>query len=401
MMNEKQFTCSLDRRLSGLCASEERRQRVREAVMTEKAAARQPMQPAQATSARPITKRLALVTVLLLILLLACAAAIAYGWNVLAFLGMKQDAPSAVIVTPVDEAAHSCNLTIRINSAVTDGEYLAFDWTLEKQDLEIPEYIQVESLTANGLSLSIDGTDDFHCQWVPGVFFSGNDQGGELCRLPDGLTGDSLLVEMVIGLYKPSRPVYLMEMFDAKMARQKLDEGYYVIAEGEGFVLDLPGEGLCHCFGMVNDTTGEGLERTEMTVRFTVDAKAGRATRRGLPLPEPVQYPGFTMAYTEATASALQICLRIAIIPEENTYEAACALLENGYFDVTGTDGEWLETSILEGLGGVEQAADGYWCAVYECSIAQDAELPEDISLSYCTHDGQVFVAPLRISEGV
>ena len=193
MMNEKQFTCSLDRRLSGLCASEERRQRVREAVMTEKAAARQPMQPAQATSARPITKRLALVTVLLLILLLACAAAIAYGWNVLAFLGMKQDAPSAVIVTPVDEAAHSCNLTIRINSAVTDGEYLAFDWTLEKQDLEIPEYIQVESLTANGLPLSTDGTDDFHCQWVPGVFFSGNDQGGELCRLPKGLTEERLL----------------------------------------------------------------------------------------------------------------------------------------------------------------------------------------------------------------
>ena len=400
-MNEQKFRNQIDRRLSGFCASEERRQRVREAVMTEKAAARQPMQPAQAVPARSIPKWLALVAALLLLLLLACAAAVVYDWSVLAFLGLGQDASTAAIVTPIEGRANSSGWTIGINSAVTDGEYLAFDWTLEKQDLEIPEYIQVESLTANGLPLSIDGTDDFHCQWVPGVFFSGNDQGGELCRLPDGLTGDSLLVEMVIGLYKPSRPVCLMEVFDAKMARQKLDEGYYVIAEGEGFVLDLPGEGLCHCFGMVNDTTGEGLERTEMIVRFTVDAKAGRATRRGLPLPEPVQYPGFTMAYTDATTSALQTCLRIALTPDENTQEAARALLEKGYFSVTDAKGEWLETNVLDGLGGVEQAADGCWCAIYECSLAQDTELPEDISLSYCTHDGQVFAAPLRISEGV
>lgn len=401
MMNEQKFCNQIDRRLSGLCASEERRQRIWEAVMTEKTSVKQPMQPAQAVPARSIPKRLALVAALLLLLLLACAAAVVYDWNVLAFLGLGQDASTAAIVTPVEGWANSGGWTIGINSAITDGEYLAFDWTLEKQGLEIPEYIQVESLTANGLPLCIDGTDDFHCQWVPGVFFSGNDQGGELCRLPEGLTGDSLLVEMVIGLYKPSRPVYLMEMFDEKMARQKLDEGYYVIAEGEGFVLDLPGEGLCHCFGMVNDTTGEGLERTEMIVRFTVDAKAGRATRRGLPLPEPVRYPGFTMAYTDATASALQIRLRIVLTPDENTREATCALLEKGYFSVTDAKGEWLETIVLDGLGGVEQAADGCWCAVYECSLAQDADLPEDVSLSYRTHDGQVFVAPLRISEGV
>lgn len=399
MMNEKEFRNRLDRRLSGLCASEERRQRIREAAMKERASAKQAAQSAQVMSARPITKRLALVTVLLLILLLACAAAIAYGWNVLAFLGMKQDAPSAVIVTPVDEAAHSGNLTIRINSAVSDGEYLAFDWTLEKQGLENPEYIQVESLTANGLPLSTDGTDDFHCQWVPGIYFSGNDQGGNLCRLPEGVTEDQLQVEMVIGLYKPVRPVYQMAVFDEALARQKLDEGYYVIAEGEGFVLDLPGEGLCHCFGMVNETTGAGLEKEEMVVRFTVDAAAGRATRRMLPLPEPVQYPGFTMAYTDAAASVLQIRLRVALTPEENTQEAACALLENGYFNVTDADGEWLETSILEGLGGVEKTMDGQWCAVYECSIAQDMALPKEISLSYIAEDGQLFVAPLRISE--
>lgn len=398
-MSEQKFRNQIDRRLSGLCASEERRQRIREAVMTERASAKQPMQPAHAAPARPTPKRLALVVALLL-LLLACAAAVAYDWNVLAFLGIRQDASTAAIVTSVDGRANCGDWAIEINSAVMDGDYLAFDWTLEKQNLEIPEYIQVESLTANGLPLSTDGTDDFHCQWVPGVFFSGNDQGGELCRLPEGVTGDPLLVEMVIGLYKPVRPVYQMELFDETLARQKLDEDYYVIAEGEGFVLDLPGEGLCHCFGMVNDTTGEGLERTEMIVRFTVDAAAGRATRRELLLPEPVHYPGFTMAYTSATTSALQTRLCIALTPDENTWEAACALLEKGFFDVTGADGEWLGTMMLEGLGGVEQAPDGRWCAVYACSIAQDAELPEEISLSYIADEGRVFVAPLRIGEG-
>lgn len=387
MMNEKQFADCLDRRLSGLCASEERRQRIRETVREEKPAG------------VPV-RRLVLVAALLLMLLLACAAAAVYDWDVLAFLQIKSDGPTVDILTPVGGQSSHDKWRIAIHSAVTDGEYLAFDWTLEKQDLEIPEYIQVERLTANGLPLSTDGTDDFHCQWVPGVFFGGNDRGGNLCRLPEGLTEDQLLVEMVIGVYRPTQPVYQMEVFDEALARQKLDEGYYVIAEGEGFVVELPEEGLCHCFGMVNETTGAGLERSEMVIRFPVDAAAGRASRRELPLPEPVQYPGFTMAYTSATTSALQTRLCIALTPDENTWEAACQLVEKGHYRVTDERGEWLATNVLDGLGGVEQAPDGRWRAVYECSIAQDAELPEDISLSYHTHDEQVFVAPLRISEG-
>ena len=390
MMNEKEFCNRLDRRLSGLCASEERRQRIREAAAME---ARQVLENAPA-------RRLVLVAALLLVLLLACAAAVAYDWNVLAFLGVKQDAPAAGIVTSVGGKVCSGDLTIQINSAVTDGEYLAFDWSLEKQDLENPVYLQVESLTANGLPLSTDGTDDFHCQWVPGIFFGGNDQGGNLCRLPDELAQEQLQVEMVIGVYRPNQPVYQMDVFDETPARQKLAEGYYVIAEGEGFVADLPEDGLCHCFGMVKESTGAGLERTDAVIRFTVDAAAGRATRRTLPLPERVQYPGFTMAYTEAVATALQIRLHIAVTPDENSQEAACALLENGYFDVTDADGEWMETNILEGFGGVEQTMNGHWCAVYECSIAQDIALPKDISLSYLADDGRVFVAPLRIGEG-
>ena len=397
MMNEKQFADCLDRRLSGLCASEVRRQRIREAVEAERMSEKQ---PAHATTVRFPTRRLVLVAALLLMLLLACAAAAICDWNVLAFLGIQSDGSASDILTPVGGQSSHDKWSIAIHSAVTDGEYLAFDWTLEKQDLETPEYIQVESLTANGQPLSTDGTDDFHCQWVPGIYFSGNDRGGNLCCLPEGLTEDQLLVEMVIGVYRPTRPVYQMDMFDAALACQKLDEGYYVIAEGEGFVLDLPEEGLSHCFGMVNETTMEGLERSEICLRFPVDAKAGRATRRMLPLPEPVRYPGFTMAYTDATASVLQTRLCIALTPDENTREAACALLEKGYFSVTDAKGEWLATNVLDGLGGVEQAQDGRWCAVYECSLAQDAELPEEISLSYRTHDEQVFVAPLRIDEG-
>lgn len=397
MMNEKEFCSRLDRRLSGLCASGERRQRIREAAAME---TRQTPENAPAWMDHSPVRRPALVAALLLVLLLACAAAVAYDWNVLAFLGMKQDAPTADIVTSVGGRVHSGDLTIQINSAVTDGEYLAFDWSLEKQELANPVYIQVESLTANGLPLSTDGTDDFHCQWVPGIFFGGNDQGGNLCRLPDGLAQERLQVEMVIGVYRPKQPVYQMDVFDEVLARQKLAEGYYVIAEGEGFVVDLPEDGLCHCFGMVNENTGAELERTDAVIRFTVEAAAGRATRRALPLPERVQYPGFTMAYTEAAASALQIRLCIAVTPDENSQEAARALLENGYFDVTDADGEWMETNILEGFGGVEQTMDSRWCAVYECSIAQDMALPKDISLSYLADDGRVFVAPLRIGEG-
>ena len=395
-MNEQNFRKRIDRRLSGLCASEERRKRIREAAAME---ARQTFHGASARIARPVVRRFALVAALLLVLLLACAAAVAYDWNVLAFLGIRPDEPASAILTPVDGRAYNGDVAIEINSAVTDGEYLAFDWTLVKENLDIPVYIQVERLTANGRPLSTDGTADFHCQWVPGIFFCGNDQGGNWCRLPEELAEDQMLVEIVIGLYSPVKPVYVMEVFDEALARQKLDEGYYVIAEGEGFVLDLPGEGLCHCFGMVNETTDADLERTELVILFTVDAAAGRATRRTLSLPGPVQYRDFTMAYTAATASALQTRLSIALTPDENTWEAACQLLENGFFQVTGAGGEWLGMSMLEGMGGVEQARDGQWRAVYECSFAQDTEWPEEISLSYLADDGQVCVAPIRIGE--
>lgn len=396
-MNEQNFRHPIDRRLSGLCASEQRRQRIRERVAAEKMSAEQPVRSVQAAVSFS-AKRLALVAALLLLLLLACAAAIAYDWNVLAFLEIRQDAPTAAIVAPVDGKTSNGDLTLGINSAVTDGAYLAFDWTLQKDDPDTPVYIQVESFTANGFPLTTDGTDDFHCQWVPGLFFSGNDQGGNLCRLPEGLTGDSLTVEMVIGLYRPTRPVYQMEVFDETLARQKLDEGYYVIAEGEGFVLELPGEGLIHCFGMVNETTGMSLERTEMAISFTVDAAAGRASHRELPLPGPVHYQNLTMAYTAVSASALQARLSMAVTPEENTREAACRLVETGVFRLTDANGEWLDVVILEGSGGVEQAPDGRWRAVYECSFAQDAELPAQISLSFIVDD-QVYAAPLAIKE--
>ena len=397
-MNEQNFRHPIDRRLSGLCASEQRRQQIRERVAAEKGSTEQPAPSTQAAAVRFSARRLALVAALLLLLLLACAAAVAYDWNVLAFLGIRQDAPTAAIVAPVGGKATHGDLTLGINSAVTDGEYLAFDWTLQKDDPDTPVYIQVESFTANGFPLTTDGTDDFHCQWVPGLFFSGNDQGGNLCRLPEGMTGDSLTVEMVVGLYQPTRPVYRMEVFDEALARQKLGEGYYVIAEGEGFVLELPGEGLIHCFGMVNETTGVGLERTEMAIRFTVDAAAGRASHRELPLPGPVHDPDFTMAYTAVTASALQTRLSMAVTPEENTREAASRLVETGIFRVTDANGEWLDVVILEGSGGVEQAPDGRWRAVYECSFAHDAELPAQISLSFIADD-RVYVAPLTIKE--
>ncbi|MBE5802742.1 MAG: hypothetical protein E7319_10725 [Clostridiales bacterium] len=396
MMHENDIRNAIDRRLSGLCASEARRQRIWQTVAEE--AGQHARCRQSATAGRPV-RRLTLLVALLLLLLLTCAAAVAFNWNVLAFLEIESDADTANIVTTIDGRSNVGDWSMIIDSAVTDGEYLAFDWTLIKEDLEVPCYIQVESLTGNGLPLSTDGTDDFHCQWIPGAFFSGNDQGGNLCRLPEGITGDTLLVEMVIGLYRPVKPVYEMEVFDETIARQKLDEGYYVIAEGEGFVLNMPEEGLCHCFGMVNDAADEHLERTEMIIRFTVDLASGKATMRNLPLPQPVRYPDFTMEYTAAASSALQTSCAIIITPDEGTREAACALLENGYLHPTDAQGERLGVFPLEGSGGVREMENGVWGLYYECSIPAVPELPEVISLSYITQQDEVFTAPVTVGK--
>ena len=82
------------------------------------------------------------------ILTLLTTVAIAEGWNVLAFLALQPDSDAQVSVQPMFASVDNC--TIRIDSAVTGGEYLAFDWKVTNTKPETPVYLRIEQFTGNG-----------------------------------------------------------------------------------------------------------------------------------------------------------------------------------------------------------------------------------------------------------
>lgn len=344
----------------------------------------------------PRKSRLILLIAALLILMTTIAVALE-GWDVLAFLGIRSEGGAGSLVEPVTAENSAADCSIRIESAVTDGIWLAFDWTVENHIPSRPVYMQADSFTGNGIPLPLDGTDDFHCQWFPGWCNEGKMQNGELVLLPEGITGDTLHVEMVVGLYIPTDPVYEMAEFDAALARQKRQEGYYIIAGGEGLVREQPEEGLVQCFGTVRDASAAGMTRSEMKVEFDLPLTELPAPS-ALALPEPVVHAGVTLQYRRAETTPLQTTLTLLLIPDENSRDAALRLWNEGYVTLTQTDGSWLDTNVLSGEnGGAEQLADGRWCESYTMSFAADRELPETISMSFVQNDGTALTCPIQI----
>ena len=343
------------------------------------------------------TYKVVFAVVLVLALLCGTVALAANGWNVLQFLQFPQDHMSKSLVEEVSASAQVDNCSIQIESVVTDGKYLAYDWTVENHDITKPVYIQVDSFTGNGIPLYTDGTDDFHQQWFPGMFNQGIMQDGNLTRLPENLPGDVVDVEMVIGVYTPVKPVCQMDLFDEEQIREKLNEGYYVIVEGEGLVLDDPESGLMVGYGSINDAEAMGFYREEMDISFTVNLLAGRAMCKPLTLPEVAMKDKIQVEYLTAYASPLQISCTIELFKDGMTRNEACELLEQGYFDLTDGRGATVEHTTLEGFGGIRERPDGAWCIYYDCSIANDEQLPEEVSMSFIMQNDQTITVPLKI----
>ena len=189
----------------------------------------------------------------------------------------------------------------------------------------------------------------------------------------------------------------VIAVFDSEHARQKQQEGYYVIAGGDGFVKELPEEGLVQCFGTVRDAAAEGFARSEMKIAFDLSL-AGVPAPCAQALPEPAVYEGLTLAYRQAETTPLQTTLTLLLIPDENTHDAARYIWNEGYVTLTQTDGSWLDVNVLSGEnGGPEQLDDGRWCESYTLTFAADEALPETISMSFIRDDGTVLPCPIQI----
>ena len=331
------------------------------------------------------------------ILTLMTTIALAEGWNVLAFLGLLPEGEANKLVQPVSASSGVGNVTLRIDSAITDGDCLAFDWTVENTKPETPVYLVVESFTANGEKIFIDGTDDFHNQWLPGWCNDGAMMDGEWCLLPGDLTGDTLHVEMTVGIYTPEKPVYLMEGFDAEAIWQKWDEGYYVIVDGDGMIFyDAAEDALFQGFpGAVLDDAAQGLLRSEMTICFDLDLEAARASVRHPELPAPVTKDGATLAVSSLIISPLQTHVVATFTPENAGYEDIVAWSDGMNFVLCDADGnelnEWDLAANIEGGASVREAADGTWYREWEMTyIGVTSAMPDEVILAYEKDDYRI-----------
>lgn len=356
---------------------------------------------ARSVKEEPMKRKYPVAILVAAILTLVCSLAIAEGWNVLSFLGLQPDSDAQQLVQPVSASASVGSCTIRIDSAITDGNYLAFDYIVENTRPDVPVYLVVEGFTANGETIVTDGTDDFDCQWLPGWCNDGTMMNGEWVKLPE-LHDSKLHVEMVVGVYTPEKPVFLLDEFDPELAAAKHAEGYYVIAGGDGFIVDDPEAGLVQCYGRVNAVIGADLTRSEMKLTFDLDLKAARASVRTPKLPEPVTMDSATLAVTTLSISPLQTHLIATFTPENDSYEDIVRWSDGMNFTFFDPEGNELKSwdICLTAMGEitVEEAPDGTWHRRMDYTFIEvNPSLPDTITLAYVTKDGFRIDLPISL----
>ncbi len=353
------------------------------------------MHAARSVKEEPMKRKFPVAILLAAILTLMSTIAIAEGWNVLSFLDLQPDNDAQTLVQPVSVSASVDNCTLRIDSAITDGEYLAFDWTVTNTKPETPIYLVVEEFTANGENLSTDGTDDFNCQWLPGMIPQPFWQDGNLCLLPDSITGDTLHVEMLVGVYTPSLPIYYLEEFDPDLAKAKMDEGYFVLLRGwdDMIIFDTEEQQVLQAALVKPKNHPElGLTRSEMVIRFDLNLKDGRATCRELGLPAPVTKDGVTLALTRLSASPLQTRFIATFTPENADYDTIVNWAKSGIFYLCDIEGNelnlWDYCANQQSECTVEEAPDGSWYLRYDHTFFGIAPSLQELMLSFTTADG-------------
>lgn len=254
---------------------------------------------------------------IVLILLTVGASAAAQPWGVMEYLFGKNQEIAAPYVQPVSCVAENELVRMNINSALCDGQHLVFDWTITPLQPSRTVRLSLESFTANGEQLWTDGNDDFDDCWLPNPWSDeAVMQDGDRVALPESLKGvDILSVEMVIGVYEPTLPVYVIPHddagrlgFDPELAREKIRAGYMVMYDSTGWVVedDKEDDGIACVVGFTLQE-GDPFARTELRVSFTVDAAACAAAAQVLSTAESyVEYTTHDALWAAAIQHALE-----------------------------------------------------------------------------------------------
>lgn len=350
------------------------------------------------TRGSTLKKRLSagFVLAILLMLFTVSALAAAKGSNVLQFLFGRQsrDLPE-IPVTAVHQEAAADGAFLQVDSAVYDGRALAFDWLIENRERDIPMYCRVEDFTANGVRIWTDGTDSFHEQWIPGLFSDGAWQDGEYILLPAQAQGaDQLHIDMRVTLYRPVRPVWRMEAFQPEEAAELAAEGYYVIAEGEGFVGYDAGEGAWrHWYGGIPAEDMGGYQTETLVLSFDIGklkADAGKLETEAV-----YENEHCTAVYETAQITPLGLYLTVRMTPKDTDFKNSRMMLTDGEGrPLAGADEDRFFPSVGEEYG---RDGNALRIAQYVWNGITAKDLPDTISLTCFLSDGEIMVFPVGV----
>lgn len=339
---------------------------------------------------KKLSASLALALGLILITFSALAAAM--DWNVMDFLFNDRQHAAKSLKQGVNARATDGQVTLNIDSALTDGNILAMDWSIVNEKKDVPVFVMVDAFAINGIPVWTDGVDSFDNQWLPGwCSEDGSMRDGEIIAVPEAARdADALEVTMTVGVYHALQPLYLQEVYDPVQGAEKIAEGYLVVPEGEGWLELDPdeAEGVAWVVGGIKYME-EKFTRTELSLSFVLDQRAGRASVRQLKTAESYENALFTARYTQAFVSPLGLTLNMDILGNDLEYS----------FELTDGAGSILDAPWPSGEMTIETAADG---TVYKhltrtwYGLTED-QLPDVISLSYFPASGDPLIFPVQV----
>ena len=337
------------------------------------------------------------------LLTLITTIAIAEGWNVLAFLGIQPDSDAQTLVQPLSLSASADNVTFSIESAICDGEFLIFDWTVTNADPSRPVYISRENFTANNAAYLYNISSlDFDDQWLPGFTNPATSQGGCIAPLAKWLQQeDTLHIELTIAVHTAVNPVHFMEANHFDEALNLLNEGYAVIIGNDRYALfsdsDIPGAiGIAVASGVAPGGSIPGTQRSEITLAFDLDMKASMTTSAAIDTPIAVSNSNATLTLDQFTVTPLQVYIQATA-----TWHEGAAPGLTGKFLLRDQAGNTLHIrdlsassqSFMESLGRMDM--EGVKHTEWECSLISPI-LPEEVSLVLKMTDGTELSIPLK-----
>ncbi len=344
----------------------------------------------------PMKRKFTVAIVLAALLTLMTTIAIAEGWNVLSFLGLQPDSDASQLVQPVAASGRAGNVTLTINSAITDGDFLVFDWTIRNEAPDTPVYVYVDDVIANGWLHLIDiGSSQMSNRWLPDRDEGNTLQGGYIASLSEWIRDEDVLhVDVKLSLYTPTEPVRRIDAYNITEVTALREEGYIVILDKSPANLLTPGSSFDT---QTRQLVFPGTQRSEMTLSFDVDLSAAKTALKTPDFPSPAYWSYTRLSLEAFTVSPLQIRITAAATWADSTPDGL-----SGKFILRDKEGNTIKVKNIS--DSPETYAKTYGrddpfsnkATVWECAIiAPNSAMPEEADLVFRMNDGAEISLPL------